>query len=153
LDWKKKSLFLNKNIEQIKRAFKKANRLPFIIGALMGSFVPVAVFFLTQYTMGVSHDIVAGVQEYPWLMGLILGGCVFSAKSVFQWSRAAFAKDTIKAIGFVVILEGCMVLAPIIALKIIAGLFLVLINAFSTGSAVLLEKREIAAMNRKKRKA
>lgn len=138
--------------EQIKRAFKKTNRLPFIIGALMGSYVPVAIFFLTQYTMGESHDIIAGCIEYPWLMGLIMGGCVFSAKSVFQWSRAAFAKDTVKACGFVILLEGCMVLAPILTLKIIAGMFLVLINAFATGSSVLLEKREVAALNRKARK-
>jgi hypothetical protein len=137
--------------EQITRAFKKKNRLPFGIGAAMGSFVPIAIFCLTQYTMGVSHDIIAGVQEYPWLMGLIFGGCIFSAKSVFQWSRAAFAKDWVKAAGFVIILEGCMVLAPILTLKIIAGLFLILINAFASGSSVLLEKKEIAAMNRKKK--
>ena len=103
--------------------------------------------------MGESHDIIEGAREYPWLMGLIFGGCVFSAKSVFQWSCAAFAKDKIKAIGFVVLLEGCMVLAPILALKVIAGLFLIMINAFASGSAVLLEKREIAAMNRRKKKA
>ena len=138
--------------EQIRRAFKKNNRLPFGIGAAMGAFVPVAIFCLTQYTMGVSHDLVMGCKEYPWLMGLIIGGCVFSAKSVYQWSRAAFANDRVKAAGFVVLLEGCMVLAPILTLKIIAGLFLVLINAFSSGSSVLLEKKEVAAMNRKPRK-
>lgn len=137
--------------EQITRAFKKRNRLPFFIGAGMGSFVPIAIFCLTQYTMGESHDIVQGVMEYPWLMGLIFGGCVFSAKSVFQWSCAAFAKDKVKAAGFVILLEGCMILAPILVLKVIAGLFLVMINAFASGSSVLLERREIAAMNRRKR--
>ena len=69
---------------------------------------------------------------------LVLGGLLFSAKTVWQWAHQAFANDAWKATGFVVLLEGVMTLSQIPALAIAALVLLTAINGIATG--VVLSK-------------
>jgi len=81
------------------------------------------------------------VTVTPFLVLLILGGLVFSATSVVRWGYQAFGHSWAKAIGFVVLVEGTLILSPIQWLSIGALIYLVLINAVATGTTLALDKR------------
>lgn len=69
---------------------------------------------------------------------LVLGGLLFSAKTVFAWGALAF-RDRWKAAGFVVLLEGVMITSsvPMLALTLLA--ILVAINGIATGCTLSLD--------------
>jgi hypothetical protein len=69
---------------------------------------------------------------------LVLGGLVYSAKTVYDWGSLAF-KLPIKAVGFVVLLEGVMVTAKTPWLGVVALVYLIVINGVAT--ACTLAKR------------
>jgi hypothetical protein len=87
--------------EQFKRSFSSGNRLGLLIGAAIGSFVPVASYILIHGEAALTS---------PWLLALVLGALLFSALSVFGWASAAFHSG-LKAAGFCVLVEGTMVLS------------------------------------------
>ena len=127
-------------VEQIRLIAFPHNRLAFIIGSLIGSFVPVAVFSLTTHVMGDHHNIVMAwgeSLENKFLLVLIAAGAVFSAKSVYGWGLSAFAGDRWKAFGYCVLIEGVMVLSPITWLRFVAMAYLVLINMIATGANLM----------------
>lgn len=66
------------------------------------------------------------------LLLMVVGGLVFSAKTVYEWTRTAF-HCRYKAVGFVVLLEGVMVLASSQWLTIAALVYLIVINGIGTG--------------------
>jgi hypothetical protein len=83
--------------------------------------------------------VVAAPWVHPgWL--LVLGGLLFSAKTVYAWTAAAF-DDRAKALGFVVLVEGALLLAPSPALRYVALAYLVTINALGTGARLALRDR------------
>jgi hypothetical protein len=105
-------------------------RLATTLGALLGGFVPVASFVVAHREVGWdAHGILAAV--------LVLGGLVFSAKTVRQWAALA-CRDDYKALGFVVLLEGVMVTSHTEWLGYAALAMLVGINAVSTGCTLSL---------------
>jgi hypothetical protein len=117
----------------------------FGVGAIVGGFVPVAVFVLSNHLGGPEHDLVSAFLVKEKLLNnsiiaaLILAGCVFSAKSVYGWGASAFVHDRWKAVGFCVLIEGVMVFSPVELLHWLAGTFLLAINAIATGSNLIIE--------------
>lgn len=92
----------------------------FYVGMLIGALIPVATFFMSHYQAG--HTGIA----------LTLSGLLFSAPTVYQWGINAF-KSPVKAIGFVVLLEGIMTLSTVPYLPVVCLVYLVSINAVQTG--------------------
>lgn len=131
-------------VDQIRMLAFRENRLAFLIGSAIGSFVPVAVFALNSHVMGGHHSLLKAWGEggeTRALLGLILAGAVFSAKSVFGWGLSAFAGDKLKAFGYCALIEGVMVLSPLEWLRWLAMIYLIGINMIATG-ANLMEVRE-----------
>jgi hypothetical protein len=99
------------------------NRLATVAGFLLGGLVPFATF-------SVAHSEVTGMWDYHVL--LVLGGLLFSAKTVYAWSKMAF-QNASKAAGFVVLIEGVMVLSSLSWLSWMCLVYLVVINGIATG--------------------
>ncbi len=114
-------------IDQIRRSFERGSRLATFSGMILGGFVPVGSFVVCHYELPHAE----GWRRVA-LLTLIGGGLLFSAKSVWQWSAAAFA-DPWKASGFVVLLEGIMVISGTRGLSFAALGLLVAINGIATG--------------------
>jgi len=120
-------------IDQIRTATKAENRLASVAGAIMGGFVPIATFLI-------SHNEVALSVHGIGMLLLVIGGLVFSAKTVWQWANMAFASDAWKATGFVILLEGVMTLSGITGLSIAALVLLTAVNGIATG-VILSQQR------------
>ena len=111
-------------VGQIKLAF--GNPLPLLIGALIGALVPVAT-----YTVGHAELAAAGWASVPG--AIVIGGCLFSAITVYKWGRRAF-DSALKALGFVVLSEGVMTFSQTPWLSLLMLSFLVAINAVANGA-------------------
>lgn len=111
-------------VSQIKIAF--ANPLPLLIGALIGGLVPIAT-----YTVGHAELGTAGWGSVPGT--IVIGGCLFSAITVYKWGRKAF-DCAFKALGFVVLSEGVMTFSQTPWLSLLMLCFLVAINAVANGA-------------------
>jgi hypothetical protein len=121
-------------VGQIRVAFNKANRLATSAGFLLGGFVPIAAFEICHFELPQEQGL-----AWAALACLVLGGLVFSAKTVWQWAAAAFL-DRAKATGFVLLLEGVMVLSHTSWLSYSALAYLILINGIATGVTVSKER-------------
>lgn len=119
-------------VGQIRFAFTRGARLGTTIGIILGGFVPVGAYTIC-------HEELPHARGFIWwlLATLVFGGLLFSAKTVWQWAAAAF-QDPWKASGFVVLLEGIMVLAKTPWLSWSALMLLVMVNGIATG--VVLSK-------------
>jgi hypothetical protein len=108
-----------------------------LIGALIGGLVP-------WFGRTLAHDQVpaawsAGNTSLAMVMVAVVLGCAcFSAISVYKFGRAAFG-DSKKALGFVLALEGVMLVATG-AVSAIALAVLILINAVANGSVIALAR-------------
>ena len=111
-------------VGQIKLAF--ANPLPLLIGVLIGALVPIAT-----YTVGHAELAASGWGSVPG--AIVVGGCVFSAITVYKWGRRAF-DSALKALGFVVLSEGVMTFSHTPWLSILMLGFLMAINAVANGA-------------------
>lgn len=111
-------------VQQVRVAFRPRNRLAALVGLALGGLVPVATYFVAHRA--------ADLASLPAL--LAVGGLAFSAPTVYGWARAALG-SSVKAAGFVVLLEGVMVSAGSLGLAWLgwAALgYLVAINAVAT---------------------
>jgi hypothetical protein len=129
-------------IGQIKLAF--ANPLPLVIGALIGALVPIAT-----YTVGHAELDTAGWGSVPG--AIVIGGCIFSAITVYKWGRRAF-DSAFKALGFVVLSEGVMSFSHVAWLSMVMLGALVSINAVANGANLAIahldaERRRAEAGN------
>lgn len=116
-------------VQQVRRAFARRNRLATCIGFLLGGFVPLAIYV-------VSHQEGAGLNlTAP--TGLVLGGLLYSAQTVYQWAKLAFT-NALKSVGFCVLLEGVMVTSKTHWLGLAALCMLIAINGVSTGCTISL---------------
>ena len=108
-----------------------------LIGALVGGLVP-------WFARTLAHDQLpatwsAGNQSLAMVMlAVILGCAVFSAITVYKFGRATF-NDTRKALGFVLAIEGVMLVSTG-ATSTVALLVLILINALANGAAIALAR-------------
>lgn len=119
-------------VAQVRTALRPENRLATLLGALLGGFVPVATFTVAH----VELSQVVPLYLQPMML-LVLGGLVYSAKTVYSWGRAAFASGP-KALGFVVLAEGVMTCSGVAWLSYAALGYLVFINAVATGCTLAL---------------
>lgn len=115
-------------VECVRKAFREENRLATMIGVVLGGFVPMACFVLAHLEIG------AEFYTNPKTL-LLLGGLVFSAKTVYQWGKMAF-RDGAKAMGFVLLIEGVMVFSASVWLSHVALALLIGINAVATGAVL-----------------
>jgi len=113
-------------VESVRKSLKKENRLATSIGAVLGGFVPASCFVL-------AHLEIAKEFWYDPKTALVIGGLVFSAKTVYQWGKMAF-RDGSKALGFVLLIEGVMIFSGTTWLAHLALALLVGINAVATGA-------------------
>jgi hypothetical protein len=127
-------------LEQLRRATRSP--LALTLGAALGGLVPASTYVVAHCGELVRVEggtIAAASCEHPgWL--LVLGGLLFSAKTVYTWTAAAFA-DRAKALGFVVLVEGALLLSPSPVLSYVALAYLVAINALGTGARLALLDR------------
>ena len=115
-------------VEQIKNAFASHQRMSAVLGFMLGGFIPVATYIVVHYEVAVS----------PALWVLVVGGLLYSAITVFKWSKQAF-NMTAKAYGFVVLLEGVVTFASSHTLALCGLAILVAINGI--GATVALQAR------------
>lgn len=113
-------------VEQVKLALRKGSRMAFLLGVMGGGFVPLATFYIWHAELDYSRSL--------WLQPVAAfgaGGLLFSAVTIYQWARLAFAHWA-KALGFVLLLEGTMVTAHTHWLAVAALGYLIAINAVAT---------------------
>lgn len=113
-------------VEQVRTALRKEHLLATVIGMLLGAIVPLATFAVAHNELTFEP----GVPDPRAL--LVLGGLVFSARTVYVWGRLALGSP-LKAAGFTVLIEGVMVGSAQTWLAILALVYLCLINAIATG--------------------
>lgn len=124
-------------VDQFRLAVQKQNRLATMAGSIIGGFVPVATFFLVHY----------GVTQCAWLWLIVLGGLIFSAKTVYEWGRVAFNNGW-KSLGFCVLVEGVMTFGNLFYLSCAALGMLALINGVATGCNLALNRKDCNAQKR-----
>ena len=122
-------------VTQLECAFRNPHAA--LIGALIGGLVP-------WFGRTLAHDQVpaawsAGNTALALTMiAVVLGCALFSALSVYKFGRAAFG-DARKALGFVLALEGVMLVSTG-ATSTVALAVLILINAVANGSVIALAR-------------
>lgn len=138
---------------QLSLACQKENRLSTGIAALMGFIVPLSVYSVTHELPRV-HSVEGIGAKFLFLCVLGVAGCVFSAKSVYQWGKLVF-NDTFKAIGFAILLEGILSASGIVSdslwfkvLGMISLAYLMLINAINCGTNIIVQNKEYVRAER-----
>jgi len=116
--------------------------LALFCGSVLGSFIPFATYFVAH------HD----TQVSPLYWVLVAGGLLFSAKTVFDWTRIAF-QSAPKAFGFVLIVEGVMTFSTLAVLSYFALAVLAIINGVATGCNIALNQKEYYKEQRQQRPA
>jgi hypothetical protein len=123
-------------MQKLRTAFARRNLLATAFGALKGGAIPAGTFCLYHLEM----------QNDPWQAKgvIVLGGLVYSAKTVYGWCRKVFRRedgtaDTWKALGWCAGVEGFMTCSSTFALNVAALVVLVLINAIATGVDLVME--------------
>lgn len=123
-------------VEQVRVALQPKNRLATLLGFLLGGFVPLASYVVAHYEIASSEALYTQLSSY-----LVLGGLLYSAKTVYAWGKRAFASPA-KALGFVVLLEGVMTTSSTAWLAIAALSYLVVINGVATGCTLSTRPEE-----------
>lgn len=105
-------------------------------GCIFGATVPVATYLVAHFE----------AASNPMLWGIVLGGLLVSAPTVYQWAEAAF-QNRYKSVGFVLLLEGTMILSGIMVIALACLTLLVVINA--VGAAACLARKDSFRTSRK----
>jgi hypothetical protein len=121
-------------VDEVVIALNGRNWLATALGFIAGGVVPVATYLEAHHDVDPSRPLHAQVTTY-----LVLGGLVFSAKTVFRWATRAFA-DGWKAAGFVVLLEGVMITSHVPVLPLVLLAILVAVNGIATGCTLSVER-------------
>jgi len=129
--------FTSSIVEQVRMSFKRKNRLAMICGFILGSFIPCATFFV------VHSDVL--VSRLYWI--LVAGGLLFSAKTVYDWTKVAFNSGW-KAFGFCLLVEGVMTFSTLAYLSWAALAILAVINGIETGCKIALNQKQYQKQKR-----
>ena len=115
-------------IDQIRIAFS-VSAIGSLVGIVLGASIPLTTFMIAH----------SEVKEF-WSIytALVAGGLLFSAKNVFQWTKVAF-RDTYKAVGFVLLIEGAMIYSKIQWLNYLGLGILIAINAIASGANLVIK--------------
>jgi hypothetical protein len=109
--------------------FALGQRARALLGFGLGAFVPLASYMEIHFE----------VAAHPQLWFLVAGALVYSAISVYTWAVEAF-HYRLKAVGFVVLLEGTMTFCSIAWLSLAGLAILMILNAVT--AAVTLQARK-----------
>lgn len=123
-------------VEQVRLALRPGSRLAFVLGVLLGAFVPLATFVLSHHELTRSRELWRQPAAY-----FVAGGLLFSAVTMFRWGRLAFDVKA-KALGFVVLLEGTMVTSSTRWLALTALVYLCAINGIATACNLARPREE-----------
>jgi hypothetical protein len=121
-------------IGQVRHALHPRALLATITGFLLGGFVPLASFWLSHRELDHGRPVYLQLTAY-----IVAGGLLYSAKTVYAWGKLAFHTGA-KALGFVVLLEGVMILSHTPWLTMMALAYLVVINGVATGCNLALPR-------------
>jgi hypothetical protein len=124
-------------VDMVRSASHKKNRVAMLAGFIAGGWIPTATYV-------VSH---LHVQQLPMLWLLVAGGLTYSAMTVFSWAKIAF-HHALKALGFVVLLEGAMTFVPDPWVGLPSLGLLVLINGLATGTNLIIDSGKIRHLGR-----
>ncbi len=119
-------------VEMVRCASHKKHRLAMSAGFVLGGWIPITTYSIIHW-----H-----VQSMPWLWVLVAGGLTFSALTVFQWAKLAF-RQSLKALGFVILLEGAMTFVPDVWIGLPCLFLLVIINGLATGTTLALDHHQL----------
>jgi len=125
-------------IAQIRYAARSPGAL--IMGGVLGAFMPLASAYAVHDGRLIVHEHSGGLNFAHWSNPewlLVLGGLAFSAKTVTQWASVAYG-DWVKSLGFVVMIEGSLLMHPTPWLRVTALTLLCAINAIATGCLLAL---------------
>lgn len=113
-------------VDQVRVALRPSSRLSFVVGVLLGGFVPIATYVVAHTELVLERPL------YEQLAAVfVAGGLLFSAVTMYGWGRLAFTQRA-KALGFVVLLEGVMVTCHTRWLALVALGYLACINGVAT---------------------
>jgi hypothetical protein len=115
-------------IDQIRIAFS-VSAIGSLVGIVLGASIPLTTFMIAH------NEVKEAWSIYTFL---VMGGLVFSAKNVFQWTKAAF-RDTYKALGFVALIEGAMIFSHIQWINYLGLGILIAINAIASGANLVIK--------------
>lgn len=115
-------------VERVKLAFKRGHRLAACCALVLGGFVPLASWVLAHFELDRAN---AGTLHLQLSAYIVLGGLLFSAKTVYDFGRQAFDSAP-KALGFVVLLEGILIASETFWLSVAALVLLVAVNGVGT---------------------
>ena len=108
-----------------------------LIGALVGGVVPWFASTLAHKELPSAWS--AGHHAVAWVMLAVVIGCAcFSGLTVYKFGRATFG-DARKALGFVLAIEGVMLVSSGTTSTVALGI-LIAINALANGSAIALAR-------------
>jgi Na+-transporting methylmalonyl-CoA/oxaloacetate decarboxylase gamma subunit len=122
-------------VTQLECAFRNPHAA--LIGAVIGGLVP-------WFGRTLAHDQIPTAWSTSHssraliMLAVVIGCAVFSGLSVYKFGKAAFG-DHRKALGFVLALEGVMLVATGMT-SVVALLVLILINAVANGSVIALAR-------------
>lgn len=131
----------NNILDQVRAAARNPLALAF---SMVPGFIPIAIF-------KVAHEEIPN-EKVLWLkvamIAMVLGGCLFSAKSVFAWLKVFCGGDKFKAAGATVLIELAMTIPHSVGLTHAALSLLVIINMVAAASNLAAE--DAKAVNRRK---
>ncbi len=121
-------------VDQVVLAFSLRNRLAAVLGFILGGVVPIATYAEAHVDLDAARPLHEQAATY-----LVVGGLLFSGKTVFAWAKSAF-RDAWKAAGFVLLLEGVMITSHVAVLPLVLLGILVAINGIATGCILSLDR-------------
>ena len=122
-------------VNQVREALRPKARLATALGFMLGGVVPLATYTVAHGEINPSVPLYLQAASV-----LVLGGLAYSAKTVYEWGCRAFGMK-VKSLGFVVLIEGTMVISHTAWLGITALAYLIIINGLATGCALSLDSK------------
>jgi hypothetical protein len=120
-------------VEAVKTAFKRRNLIAALWGFVKGGFPSLAAYYI-------AHEEIQGNYYQP-LSILVFGALLFSVPTVYEWCKTAF-NSSVKAIGFVVLLEGVMVFSNIHWLGVAALTLLIAVNGIQSACNLAIRREK-----------
>lgn len=132
---KQQELFARKRtvVGDVRQALGRKARLATAIGAVLGGFVPLATWQVAH------HEVTSAPLWQQHATLLVLGGLAYSSTNVYTWGAQAF-RSKVKAVAFVVLLEGVLVGSITHWLSVAALCILAGVNAITTGATLSVEQ-------------
>lgn len=121
---------------QVRLATAPKNRLALVYGAATGVAIPIA-----SYTMAHSEIMIANPRLFAVKVAILVGGLVYSSRSVFQWWKL-ITGSAIQSLAFVVLSEGILVFSDTEWLRLTFLGYLCIINALANGCKIALKGNE-----------